>query len=75
MSRWHFRRPSQDSYGDVELRIESGTESLAWKTTVGFVDFGSASDEVIILGHGGCLDFFTAIFDGEKAELELTPNA
>ena len=50
-------------------------EFVAWKTTVGFVEFGSASDEVIILGHGGCLDFFTATFDGENAELELVPNA
>ena len=62
-------------YGDVELLIESGKESISWKTTVGFVDFGSASDEVIILGHGGCLDFLTVTFDGENAELELTPNA
>lgn len=62
-------------YGDVELRVDSDTEIIEWKTTVGFVDFGSASDEVVILGHGGCLDFFTAIFDGESAELELTPNA
>ncbi len=61
-------------YGDVELRIESDSEIIEWKTTVGFVDFGSASDEVIILGHGGCLDFFTATFDGENAELKLTPN-
>lgn len=62
-------------YGDVELRIESGQEFVAWKSTVGFVDFGSSSDEVIILGHGGCLDYFTAIFDGENAELELEANA
>jgi hypothetical protein len=62
-------------YGDVVLRIEAEQEDIEWKTTVGFVDFGSASDEVIILGHGGCLDFFTAIFDGENAELELTPNS
>ncbi len=48
---------------------------VAWKTTVGFVDFGSASDEFIMLVHGGCLDFFTATFDGENAELELVPNA
>lgn len=61
-------------YGDVELQIESDQDVVAWKTTVGFVDFGSASDEVIILGHGGCLDFFTATFDGEQAELELKPN-
>lgn len=62
-------------YGDVELRIESGQEFVAWKTTVGFVEFGSASDEVIILGHGGCLDYFTATFDGENAELKLIPNS
>lgn len=46
-----------------------------WKTTVGFVDFGTATDEVIILGHGGYLDFFTAVFDGESAVFELIPNA
>ncbi len=62
-------------YGDVELRLESGHEVTAWKTTVGFVDFGSANEEVIILGHGGCLDYFTATFDGENAELELIPNS
>lgn len=62
-------------YGDVELHIETEQEDVAWKTMVGFVDFGSASEEVIILGHGGCLDFFTASFDGEKAELELVPNS
>jgi hypothetical protein len=62
-------------YGDVVLRIETEQDDIEWKTTVRFVDFGSASDEVIILGHGGCLDFFTATFDGENAELELKPNA
>jgi predicted aspartyl protease len=62
-------------YGDVEFRIESDREVVAWKTTVGFVDFGSSDDEVIVLGHGGCLDYFTATFDGEKAELELIPNS
>ncbi len=78
-ARWDALVDSGDRlkihYGDVKLHIESGREVIAWKTTVGFVDFGSASDEVIILGHGGCLDFFTATFDGEKAELELKPNA
>lgn len=62
-------------YGEVELQIESGQDVVAWQTVVGFVDFGSSRDEVIILGHGGCLDFFTAVFDGEKAELELLPNS
>ena len=67
--------PLKIQYGDVELRLESGPEIVAWRTTVGFVDFGSASEEVIILGHGGCLDYFTATFRGEIAELELEANA
>lgn len=62
-------------YGDVEFQMESGNDMATWRTTVGFVEFGSADDEVIVLGHGGCLDYFTANFDGENAELELTPNS
>jgi predicted aspartyl protease len=62
-------------YGDVEIEIEQDGERITWKTTVGFADFGSPSDEVAILGHGGCLEYFTATFDGEKAELELIPNS
>lgn len=61
-------------YGDVCLEISDGKESIAWQSTVGFVDFGSPSDEVIILGHAGCLDFFTMTFDGENAQLELSAN-
>jgi hypothetical protein len=62
------------NYGEVEFRIDDGTESVQWSTIVGFVDFGRSADDVVILGHGGCLDYFTAIFDGERAELELIPN-
>lgn len=32
--------PLKINYGDVEFRIESGREAVAWKSTVGFVDFG-----------------------------------
>ncbi len=62
-------------YGDVELEIAAQNKTVRWKSTVGFVEFGSSDDEVIILGHGGCLDYFTAIFDGENAELELVSNS
>jgi predicted aspartyl protease len=62
-------------YGDVEFRIVGDGVSIKWLTTVGFVDFGTNADQVIILGHGGCLDYFTANFNGEKSELELIPNA
>lgn len=62
-------------YGNVEIQIELDQQTVTWQTPVGFVDFGSAVDEVIILGHGGCLDYFTATFDGEQAEFELVPNS
>jgi predicted aspartyl protease len=62
-------------YGDVEFQISDGHQVIRWRTTVGFVDFGSPDDEVIALGHGGCLDYFTARFDGENAELELAANS
>jgi len=61
-------------YGEVQFEIEAGTEQFNWRTTVGFVDFASTDDEVIVLGHGGCLDYFTATFDGENAQLELIAN-
>jgi len=61
-------------YGQAEFQIAAENEHVTWRSMVGFVDFGQ-DDEMIILGHGGCLDYFTAIFDGDKAELELIPNA
>lgn len=62
-------------YGDVEFQIVGDGDVVSWKALVGFVEFGSSEDEVIVLGHGGCLDYFSARFDGENAELELLPNS
>lgn len=62
-------------YGEAQFELSSGHEVCQWRTMVGFVDFETAKDEVVILGHGGCLDYFTAVFNGEHAELELTPNS
>lgn len=62
-------------YGEVEFQLGAVDAEVVWRTLVGFVDFGSPEEEVVILGHGGCLDYFTAVFDGELAELELTPNS
>src|SRR5690606_41980695 len=42
-------------YGDVEFHIIDDADKIAWRTTVGFVEFGSSTEEVVILGHGGCL--------------------
>ena len=62
-------------YGEVKFQIACGNEDITWKSTVGFVEFGSSDQEVIVLGHCGCLDFFTAIFNGELGELEMIPNS
>lgn len=62
-------------YGSVDFQIASDLEIVSWNTIVGFVEFGSSNDEVIVLGHGGCLDYFTAVFDGERGELEMIPNS
>ena len=62
-------------YGDVEFQIAGDDDVVSWKTLVGFVEFGSSEDEVIVLGQGGCLDYFSARFDGENAELDLVPNS
>ena len=61
-------------YGEVSLQISSENETIEWRDMVGFVDFQDVEDEVIVLGHGACLDYFTAIFDGERAELTLQAN-
>jgi hypothetical protein len=37
-------------------------------------DFESPDEETVILGHSGFLDYFTATFDGEIAELILVAN-
>lgn len=62
-------------FGRVTIEIESDGETVAWTDTVGFADFPESDDLMVILGHGGCLDYFLAVFDGERGELELTPNA
>ena len=62
-------------YGEVEFHVANADDNVTWRTTVGFVEFKSSDDEVIVLGHGGFLDYFTAKFDGERAELKLTPNS
>lgn len=61
-------------YGEVSLQISSENETIEWRDMVGFVDFQDVDDEVIVLGHGACLDYFTAIFDGERGELTLQAN-
>ena len=60
--------------GRATLRIDAGHESLAWMAEVYFCDFEDPEDEVIVFGHAGFLDYFTAIFDGRRGVLTLNAN-
>ena len=61
--------------GQVEIELRESGKTLPFQTEVGFMEFGSPDDEVLILGQSGFLAFFTATFDGEQAVLTLQPNA
>jgi len=58
----------------VDLQISDGRQVFKWTAKVGFVEFVQAEDEVAVLGHGGCLEYFRATFDGDRREVELVPT-
>ena len=61
------------SYADVELELVHADGNLRWLARVYFVA-DATSQETLILGHQGFLDYFTASFDGEQCALDLEPN-
>lgn len=61
------------SYADVELELPHADGNLRWSARVFFVA-DDTSQETLILGHQGFLDYFTALFDGEQCLLDLQPN-
>jgi hypothetical protein len=61
--------------GGVELEISDGVETYRWAATARFLSFPDPQRQLAMLGHSGCLEYFTATFDGYKKELHLTPNA
>jgi hypothetical protein len=58
-------------YAEVTLRIADNKEQREWKA---WVDFTSAPFRYPMLGHAGCLQYFTATFHGDREEVELTVN-
>ncbi len=62
------------SYSDVELEISDEPTSLRWHARVQFFDFPDAEPEMLVVGHQGFLDFFTAVFDGAQMTLDLDSN-
>lgn len=57
--------------GRVHLELLSDDETCAWTAVVGFADFATPEDECGVLGHAGCLEFFSATFDGVGQVVEL----
>lgn len=62
------------SYADVQLEIGEDGLTLRWQARVQFFDFPDVQPETLVVGHEGFLDFFTAVFDGERMTLDLDPN-
>ena len=56
--------------GEAELELSDGVQSYRWPTTVRFAEGNN-----MLLGHLGCLEFFTAILDHYHRSFSLEPNA
>jgi predicted aspartyl protease len=58
-------------YAQVRLRVTDGREFRDWSARIGFT---SARLKQPLLGFAGFLQYFTAKFDGDLEEVELTIN-
>ncbi len=59
-------------YAEVTLRLTDGAEFREWPARVGFTP---APIKRALLGFAGFFQFFTATFDGDREQIELTVNA
>lgn len=57
--------------GKVCLEIRSRSETIRWRTEVGFT---AAELKVPVFGDKGFLEFFLSAFDGQLREVLLTPR-
>jgi hypothetical protein len=58
-------------YAQVTLRLTDGKERREWPAWVGFT---AAPLPYPLLGFAGCLQFFSAVFHGDREEVELAVN-
>ncbi|MFO0929195.1 MAG: aspartyl protease family protein [Gemmataceae bacterium] len=63
--------PQVIAYAPVTLRLTDGNEFREWPAIVGFT---AARMTHPLLGFAGCLQFFDALFCGEREEVELAVN-
>jgi hypothetical protein len=61
--------------GEVVLELSDGTQTLRWPAKIGLVSFAAPQDEIALVGHAGCLDYFRVTYDGHlrTLEIEMTP--
>ena len=57
--------------GEVVLELTDGSRTFRWPAKIGLVDFASPQDEIALVGHAGCLDYFRVTFDGHLRSLEI----
>jgi hypothetical protein len=66
------RVPLMLHHAEVVLRLTDGIVFREWPARVGFT---MARLNRPLLGYAGCLQFFAALFLGDREKVELTPNA
>jgi hypothetical protein len=66
------KRKVRLQYAEVTLRLSDGKEFREWRGWVGFTTTQLARP---LLGFAGCLEYFTAVFQGDREELEMTVNS
>jgi predicted aspartyl protease len=58
----------------VRFLLKQGSESVEREDTVLVYDLPKGEEKIVILGHQGFFDYFTANFDGQLGMSELIPN-
>lgn len=56
--------------GEVELELRDGNSTFRWQAEVRFAEGNN-----MLLGHLGCLEFFTETLDHFRRTISLEPNA
>ena len=63
------------SFADVTLQIGDDENAVRWLARVlVYATSSSDQEQMLILGHVGCLDYFVTTFDGFHCELTLNPT-
>ncbi len=63
------------TYADIVLELTDDNSCIRWQARAFFAESASESEDMVILGHQGFLDFFTATFDGEDCSVSVEPNS